>query len=259
MKKLTLPLVIGNWKMNPQTNEGAKRLATTLKKALTRVDGMVVVVAPPTPFLDVVKVALTDHKRVFLGAQNVHWEKLGAFTGEISLPMLESFSVKYIILGHSERRRAGESDEEINKKLKAVLKTEVTPIVCVGETTRDKSAHYLNIVENQVRSVVGGISKAKLERLVIAYEPVWAIGTGLTATAENVYEMRLFIEKILADAYGRTIARKVRILYGGSVTAQNANLLITEGNVDGFLVGGASLDAEEFSSIVKTVSAHTHT
>jgi triosephosphate isomerase len=164
--------------------------------------------------------------------------------------MLASIDVTHVIIGHSERRRAGENDESINQKMHATIKSGMTAIVCVGEWERDHAAHYLTFVEKQIRSAVGGISKAKLDRVVVAYEPVWAIGTGNTATPEDVHEMKLFIQKVLVDIYGRAAAQKVRILYGGSVNGNNAESLMRQGLVDGFLVGGASLSADEFKTII---------
>lgn len=243
--------MVGNWKMNPQSVEMATRLAGEIKKAIARVEGVDVVVAPPTLYLPLVKAARNGKKSFALGAQNVHAEKLGAHTGEISLPMLASVDVSHVIMGHSERRAEGETDAMVNTKLHAAIKSNMTAIVCVGERVRDHAAHYLNEIEQQIRTAFAGVSKSKLEQVVVAYEPVWAIGTGNTATPEDVHEMKIFIEKALTDMYGRTVAQKVRILYGGSVNAKNAESLIRQGQVDGFLVGGASLHAEEFKSIVK--------
>jgi triosephosphate isomerase len=253
MKLTHEPLVIGNWKMYPQTSDGAKRLAQELKKALSRTDSVEVVVAPPTAFLSIVHGVRNSNKVFKIGAQNVHHEPLGAFTGEISIPMEKSFDVSYVIIGHSERRRAGESDGEVNAKLSAVVKAGLTGVVCVGETKRDHSAEYLTHIERQIQDAVKGLSRAKLEHLVIAYEPVWAIGTGHTATPEDVHEMKLFIMKTLSGLYGRNYAEKVRVLYGGSVNPKNAGDIMKGGMVDGFLVGGASLHADEFSGIVKAV------
>jgi triosephosphate isomerase len=253
MKLGHTPLVIGNWKMNPTTDGAAKRLALEVKKTMNRVDGVSVVVAPPVIFLATVHGAMNGKGTILLGAQNVYHEKLGSFTGEVSLPMLESFGVTYVILGHSERRKDGETDDTIQKKLDTVVRAGHTAILCVGETVRDGGGHYYTDIETQIRKALAGLGKAKLGHVVIAYEPVWAIGTGKTATPEDVHEMKLFIEKTLADLYGRTYAQKVRILYGGSVNAKNAEELIRDGTVSGFLVGGASLHADEFGGIVKAV------
>lgn len=247
------PLVIGNWKMNPITESSAKRLAQELKKTLARTHGVEVVVAPPSVFIGTVCGVKGGKNGFALGAQNVHHEKLGSYTGEVSHPMFQSFGVSHVILGHSERRKDGESDVTIQKKLEAVVKAGMIAVLCVGEVTRDHGAHYFNSIEAQVREGLKGLGRAKLGNVVIAYEPVWAIGTGNTATSHDVHEMKLFIEKTLADLYGRAYAHKVRILYGGSVNAKNAEELMRDGTVSGFLVGGSSLDAKEFTGIVNAV------
>ncbi len=247
------PLVIGNWKMNPQTKTLSVKLAERLKKDLLQVTGVEVVVAPPFVYLDSVSASKNSSKAFGMGAQDVHHAKLGAFTGEVSLSMLQSFGVTHVIIGHSERRRAGESDEAVNQKITAVLKAGLTGVVCVGEEKRDHGAHYLSFIEIQIRKALVKVPRAKLGQVVIAYEPIWAIGTGDTATVEDVHEMKLFIEKTLSDLYGRNFAQKVRILYGGSVNGKNAHELFTQGMVDGFLVGGASLHADEFTQIAKSV------
>ncbi len=253
MKKGIPPLIVGNWKMNPSSLSQATKLGNELKKKFLKVQGAEVVIAPPYVYLESVIHAQGNSKSLLFGAQNAHSEKLGAHTGEISLPMLQSVGVTHIILGHSERRAGGETDEAVNIKLTAVLKAGLTSIVCVGESKRDHSGHYLTHIEMQIRKALAHVSKSKLAQVVVAYEPIWAIGTGNTATASDVHEMKLFIEKVLSDIYGRNLAQKVRILYGGSVNGKNAKELFTEGMVDGFLVGGASLDAEEFAQIVRSV------
>ena len=250
MKLTHEPLIIGNWKMHPQSEALAKRLALDLKKALARLDGVDVVIAPPSIFISAVHAARTSARAFKMGAQNVHHEALGAFTGEVSIPMLKSFDVTHVIIGHSERRKGGETDVDVHAKLTAVIKAGLTAVVCVGETKRDHGAQYLGDIERQIREAVKGLSRAKLGNLVIAYEPVWAIGTGNTATPDDVHEMKLFILKTLSDLYGRNYAQKVRVLYGGSVNPKNAGEIMKEGMVDEFLVGGASLNAKDFTGII---------
>ncbi len=247
------PLIVGNWKMNPQTAEMAKRLGTDVKKAVLKHSGVDIVVAPPAIYIPVVAGVLGGAAAFRLGAQNVHAEKLGSHTGEVALSMLVDYEVRYVIIGHSERRAAGETESDVQKKVAAVIKSGLTAILCVGEAKRDHGAQYLGEIERQIRTACAGLSRAKLGELVIAYEPVWAIGTGNTATPDDVHEMKLFIEKTLTDLYGRNYAQKVRVLYGGSVNPKNAAELMRDGMVDGFLVGGASLSAKEFSGIVKAV------
>ncbi len=253
MKTANHPLVIGNWKMNPQSMTMATRLTTDIKKGLQKVDGVEVVIAPPFVYLESVHRVQSGSDTFKLGAQNVHTEKLGAHTGEISLPMLQSFDVRYVILGHSERRSDGETNASVNKKVHATLKAGLRPVVCIGEATRDHEAHYLNFIETQIRESFAGVTNAKLGHIVIAYEPIWAIGTGHNASAEDIHEVKLFILKILTDIYDRAASNRVHILYGGSVTSRNAKELMERGLMDGFLVGGASISATEFVGIVKAV------
>lgn len=254
MKNGIRPLVIGNWKMNPQSSLVAQKLITNIKKELKGIRDTEVVVAPPTLYLSTAEAVRGGSKSFTLGAQNVHHEKLGAFTGEVSIPMVRSFGVTHVILGHSERRAQGETDELINKKLHAVVQAGLVGVVCVGEEKRDQSGNYLNVIEAQIRSSLSKIAKAKLSSVVIAYETVWAIGTGQTATPNDVHEMKLFIEKVLTDIYGRSVAGHMRILYGGSVNLKNAIDLFREGAVAGFLVGGASLHPIEFKEIVRATN-----
>lgn len=253
MKKGIAPLVVANWKMNPLSASLSSRLASELKKSLSKITDVDVVIAPPYVYLESVAKVRNGTKIFSLGAQNVHHEKLGSYTGEISIPMLQGLDVFHVVLGHSERRAEGEGDELINKKLLAVIKAGMTGIVCVGERKRDNSGHYLSDIEIQIRKALANIGKTRLAHVVIAYEPIWAIGTGNTATSGDIHEMKLFIEKVVSDIYGRNVAQKVRIIYGGSVNEKNARELFVEGTIDGFLVGGASLRAEEFVQIVKAV------
>jgi len=240
--------------MNPMTLAAAKRLYQDVRKGIAHQRGAHVVVAPPFIYLsEISKQSLS--KTVHLGAQDAFWEKLGARTGEVSAAMLKNLKVSHVIVGHSERRALGESNEEVNKKVHTLLKEGMTAVVCVGEERRDNSGNYLNHIEKQVRRASEGVGKAKLGQLVIAYEPIWAIGSGKSESPADVHEMRLFIQKTLTDIYGRNMAARVRVLYGGSVKPDNAHALMEEGAIDGFLVGGASLKANDFVSIVKTASS----
>ena len=194
---------------------------------------------------------LTPSDRIALGAQTVCAELAGAHTGAVSLPMLESVGCSFVILGHSERRAAGTTDEAINASLLAALKRKVTAVLCVGELERDDAGTYFNAVEDQLKADLANVPKAKLKDVVIAYEPVWAIGTGVQPTPEDVHEMKLFIQKIIAAQFGRVAIPKARIIYGGSVKPTNAAVLLEDGEVDGFLIGGASLIAKDFLEIIK--------
>ena len=242
--------------MNPDTIGKAKKIFLEVRKHVSRKSlTTYVAVAPPAPYLSELE-RLSPSQRVKLVAQDMFYEKEGAYTGEISLAMLKSVGVEAVIIGHSERRALGDTHEEIRKNVAAALAAKLTAILCVGETKRDSQGNYFTFVEEQLRHALSGVPKAKLKQLVVAYEPVWAIGTGKNATPEDVQEMQLFITKVLVDIFGRTAANSVRIMYGGSVKAKNADELITVGNVDGFLVGGASLDPDEFISIIKIVESH---
>ncbi len=251
-KKKSAPtkLIVGNWKMNPSTIGKGQKLFLDIRKGLGRqYKDVEVVVAPPFPLISEME-RLTPSRRIQLCAQDVSYEKEGAHTGEVSVSMLKSAGVSSVIVGHSERRAQGESDEVVQKKIQAALAGSLTVVLCVGEKKRDTHGHYLTMVEKQVTSALRDVSSSKLKRIVIAYEPIWAIGTGKTATPEDAQEMLLFVKKVISDLYERSAAKRVRILYGGSVKPANAEALFTESDIDGFLVGGASLKASSFLSII---------
>lgn len=247
------PLIVGNWKMQPASRARAVSLVKEVRAKMGKKDDVSVVVVPPFVYLDAVRTSLGKNTRIALGVQDVSSEKPGAHTGQIALPMVRDFGVQYVIVGHSERRALGETDTMVNHKLQAVVKSGNTGIVCVGEKERDASGQYLIFLEGQIRSALQDVSKSRLDRIVVAYEPLWAIGTGVVATPADVHEIKLFIARILSDMYGRAYAQRVRILYGGSVNAKNARELFKDGLVNGFLVGGASLKAEEFIGIIQAV------
>jgi triosephosphate isomerase (TIM) len=248
--------VIGNWKMNPSTIGQAKKLFLEVRKQVSRkLLHTYVAIAPPFPYLSELE-RLSPSQRIKLVAQDMYHEKAGAFTGEISTSMLQSVGVEAVIIGHSERRALGDTLEKIKNNVMAALAAKLTVVLCVGEMNRDPQANYFSVIEEQLRTALKEVPKSQLKRLVIAYEPVWAIGTGKNATPEDVQEMRLFITKVLADRFGRPAINTIRIMYGGSVNAQNADALMSVGQVDGFLVGGASLKAAEFLSIIKTAEAY---
>lgn len=251
MKRKT-PLVVGNWKMNPATLLEAEKLAVAVAKNQKKATEPLVAIAPPFPFLTAVgkKIATST---VSLVAQDVSTEPLGAFTGEVSAAQLRNLGCSYVIIGHSERRAMGETDEQIQKKVLIALKNKLTPIVCIGERERDAHGNFFNFVESQIRSLAKIIGPTEIKKIVIAYEPIWAIGTGNTATAQDVKEMQLFIVSVLTKVYSRATAEKVCLLYGGSVKPNNALELHQQGEMQGFLVGGASLKAEDFKAIIKAV------
>ncbi len=245
------PLIIGNWKMNPQTETAATNLAKAVVKETKKFTDAKVVVTPPSLYIPAVSKALAK-STVSLAAQHIHPGPIGAFTGEISPIMCAPYGVSYVIAGHSERRAKGETDEMVKDQVAAILKNKLTPVLCVGERQRDPQANFYTLIETQITSALAGIPKNRYKDIVIAYEPVWAIGTGLNATPADVQEMKLFIIKVLTKLAGRSCASAVTILYGGSVKGETAAALYHEGDVDGFLVGGASLVAEEFTKIIKS-------
>jgi len=242
--------IAGNWKMN-LTRAAAVALAGQLAKAAENVEGVDLAVFPPSLYVDAVAQAAAGSK-VAWGVQNVYHEANGAFTGEISVAMLQDLGCRYAILGHSERRHIlGETDEAINRKVFSVLKGGIVPIVCVGETLQEREAgRTLEVIEGQVRGSLAGLDAEQMRRTVIAYEPVWAIGTGKTATPQQAEEVHLALRKILASRYNDAVAQAVCLQYGGSVKASNARELLSQPDIDGALVGGASLKADEFMGIV---------
>ncbi|MBM3823577.1 MAG: triose-phosphate isomerase [Verrucomicrobia bacterium] len=244
-------LIAGNWKMNKTAAE-ALDLAQALDRDLGLVKEVEVAVCPPFTALARVSEVLKD-SNLRLGAQNMSEHANGAYTGEISAEMLKEFYVRYVILGHSERRQyQKESDALIARKAAAAHAATLKPIVCVGETLQEREANQTAaVVESQVRGSLAGLTKAQMEETVLAYEPVWAIGTGRTATSAQAQEVHALIRKLLASLFDEAVARRVRIQYGGSVKPANARELMSLPDVDGALVGGASLEARSFSDIVK--------
>lgn len=252
MKKRLKPLIVGNWKMNPATLARAEKIFVDIQKGLRgRVAVSDIAIAPPLPFITELQ-QLTGSQKISFIAQDVSAQEVGPHTGEVGTSMLRSIHVRASIVGHSERRAKGETDEIVNQKLIATVKEKLTAILCVGEKERDNAGDYFNVVEYQLSSALKGIKAEDLKHIVVAYEPVWAIGTGKHATVLQAEEMRLFIQKVLSDIYGRSLVASIRVLYGGSVTADNADELLRAGKADGFLIGGASLEAKEFVSIIKT-------
>jgi triosephosphate isomerase len=245
------PLIAGNWKMHKNVSESIA-LVSQLKEMVADAKGVEVVVAPPFTALAAVAQVLKG-SNILLSAQNTFWEESGAYTGEVSPSMLKDIGCACTIIGHSERRQYfGETNETVNKKLKTSLKASLLPIVCIGETLEEREiGKTLKVIEEQVRGGLKGLSSAEMEKVVIAYEPVWAIGTGKTATSEQAQEVHLFIRKVIAELFGSKLAESLRILYGGSVKADTIDELMAQKDIDGALVGGASLKADSFARIVK--------
>jgi triosephosphate isomerase len=247
------PFIAGNWKMN-LNRTSAVALAEGVAKATAGIEGVDIAVCPPSCYLEAVGQAITGSK-VALGAQNMYHEKEGAFTGEISASMLRDLGCKYVILGHSERRHVlGETDATINKKVHTALTAGLTPIVCVGELLAEREAgQTLAVIRTQFDGSLAGLTAEQLAMLVIAYEPVWAIGTGKVATPQQAEEVHLDLRKIMAERYNKNVAEKVCIQYGGSVKPDNAAILLGQPNIDGALVGGASLKVDQFLGIIAGV------
>jgi triosephosphate isomerase (TIM) len=251
MNKARKLIVAGNWKMNKTVAE-ALDLVKDLKIELANIKEVDIVVCPPFTALSEVSKAVLD-SNLRLGAQNMSEHNVGAYTGEIAAVMLKEFSVRYVILGHSERRQyQKESDELISKKAQAVHAASLKPIVCVGETLAEREANQTEkILEKQIRGSLAGITKDQIVETIIAYEPVWAIGTGKTATTAQAQQAHAFIRGLLTSLYDEAAARRVRLQYGGSVKPANARELMSQPDVDGALVGGASLEPRSFADIIK--------
>jgi len=236
------PLIVANWKMNPQTVDEAREIFNMVKEGIRNVERVEVIICPPFLYLPYwVEFFTKKKKKIKLGAQDCFWEEKGAFTGEISPSMLKNLGCEYVIIGHSERRKLGEIDEMINKKIKAAISAKLKPILCIGETEKErKEGKTFKVLKSQLEKDLKGI----LNSLIVAYEPVWAIGTGKPCHPPEAKKVLLFLRKFLG---------KIPILYGGSVNSENAVNYIKEAGFSGLLVGGASLEPKEFITIVKNV------
>ncbi len=245
-------IIAGNWKLNKSINE-AIELVTLLKRGLSDVNDVEIVVCPIFTALSEVSDVLQE-TNIGLGAQNLYWEDSGAFTGEISAPLIKDTGAQYVIIGHSERRQFfGETNDTVNKKIKAALKAGLIPIVCVGENLEEREGDKtFDVIKAQCEGSLAGFSAEDIQKMVIAYEPVWAIGTGKVATKEQAQEVHCFIRGLLKDLTSEEVANGIQIQYGGSVKPDNIADLIAQPDIDGALVGGASLKAEDFINIVKS-------
>jgi triosephosphate isomerase len=252
-------IIIGNWKMNPRTLKEAEKLFSAVAKGISGVKKTEIVICAPSIYLERLKKIRTS--KIKIGAQNAFLGDTGAFTGEVSPFMLSNIGVKYVILGHSERRSppagGGETNEIINKKIKSSLSVGLIPILCVGENVRDESHSYFNLVKTQLEECLMGVSKNSISKIIIAYEPVWALSSTVNrrdATPLDSREMAIFIRKILFDKFGRD-ASSTRIIYGGSANEKDAEDFLKNGGVEGLLPGRASLNAKKFVEIVKICEA----
>lgn len=244
-------IIAGNWKMYKTTLE-AINFVNALKRQLYDVRDVDIVVCPPFTALGDISEVLND-SNICLGAQDLYWEDEGAFTGEVSAPMIKESGAQYVIIGHSERRQYfTETNQGVNKKIKAALKGGLIPIVCIGESLQERESNRtFDVIKIQCEGCFTGFSNEAFEKIIIAYEPVWAIGTGKTATAQQAQEVHKFIRELLSKMYNDDIALRTRIQYGGSVKPENIIELVSQGDIDGALVGGASLKEDSFVKIVK--------
>lgn len=245
-------LIIANWKMNPVSEKEAERLllkTAEKAKALKKID---IIVCPPFPFLFLFK--KNKITKITLGAQNVHKELEGSYTGEVSAKMLLNLGVKNTILGHGERRKLGENNEFINQKILTLIKNKINPIFCIGENLRDGDGNYLSFIEDQIKEGLKGVPKTQLKNMIIAYEPLWAIGESAQreATPEEFIEVKIFIKKIISDLYDPKTAHGIKIVYGGSINSNNAKSFLDIG-VDGLLVGRDSLNFKKFEALLDAI------
>ncbi len=247
---MRVPVIAGNWKMN-KTLEDARALSRAIREGAATATHCQVVLAPPATALTAVAEVIRGTSLI-LGAQNVHWEPFGAYTGEISIPMLEDVGCGMVIVGHSERRQYfGETDSTVNRRLHALMESRLTPIVCVGETLAEREAgSYHEVIFQQLAGGLDGLTHSHVLRIILAYEPVWAIGTGKTASPEIAQEVHRGIRSWLSRTFGEETARLVRILYGGSIKPENISDLMRQPDIDGGLVGGACLEAKSFLRII---------
>jgi triosephosphate isomerase len=249
MKKVK-KLIVGNWKMNPVELSVAKKLAGDIKRGVRAVKKTQTVICPPVVYLS--SLASLPTQSLFLGVQDVFYEPYGSYTGYVSFSQVLDFKVSHVIIGHSERRARGETDDMVNKKVRAVLGEGITAIVCIGEESRDKEGNYLLHLKRQILHALTDISKKSFDRVVIAYEPIFSIGAAQAMNPREIHEVTIYIKKILRDAYG-ALADSVRILYGGAVDTVSAPEIVRDGFVDGLLIGRASLKAKDFVQIIKDI------
>jgi triosephosphate isomerase len=253
--KMDKKIIIANWKMNPNSLKEAKTIFNDIKVVASKLQSIQTVICPPFLYLNELTKSYKGH-RIKFGAQNIFWEEKGSYTGEISPIMLKNLKTEYVIIGHSERRSLGETDSDINKKIKIALKNDLKVVLCIGEKERDEEGVYLEFLENQIKNALNRVPKESLGKILIAYEPIWAIGAESkeTATPLDVYEIVILVRKILSKIYNREVASKIQVLYGGSVNFKNAKELVESGNVEGLLVGRESLNPEKFNKLLKAVS-----
>lgn len=254
-------LMAGNWKMNKTMSEAIVLTQQLCNQYNRKWDNVDIVVCPPSIDIKSVYTVIDfDKTKIAVGAQNVHWEESGAFTGEISIPMIKEAGCEFCIVGHSERREMfNETDTSVNLKVKALIEADIAPIVCVGESLsmRD-SGDYVGFIVAQVRAALAGLDEADMKKVVIAYEPIWAIGTGRTATPEQAEEVCAAIRATIADMFDKGVADACRVLYGGSMNVGNVESLLAQSNIDGGLIGGAALQSDSFRQLIEAASEASH-
>ena len=254
-------LMAGNWKMNKTMSEAIVLTQQLCNQYNRKWDNVDIVVCPPSIDIKSVYTVIDfDKTKIAVGAQNVHWEESGAFTGEISIPMIKEAGCEFCIVGHSERREMfNETDASVNLKVKALIEADIAPIVCVGESLsmRD-SGDYVGFIVAQVRAALAGLDEADMKKVVIAYEPIWAIGTGRTATPEQAEEVCAAIRATIADMFDKGVADACRVLYGGSMNVGNVESLLAQPNIDGGLIGGAALQSDSFRQLIEAASEASH-
>lgn len=254
-------LMAGNWKMNKTMSEAIVLTQQLCNQYNRKWDNVDIVVCPPAIDIKSVYTVIDfDKTKIAVGAQNVHWEESGAFTGEISIPMIKEAGCEFCIVGHSERREMfNETDTSVNLKVKALIEADIAPIVCVGESLsmRD-SGDYVGFIVAQVRAALAGLDEADMKKVVIAYEPIWAIGTGRTATSEQAEEVCAAIRATIADMFGKGVADACRVLYGGSMNVGNVESLLAQPDIDGGLIGGAALQSDSFRQLIEAASEASH-
>lgn len=243
-------LIIANWKMNPQSAKEAGQIFSGISSTIKNVKNVAVVLCAPFVFISDLK--KKNIKKISLGVQNLSKDTEGAYTGEVSAKMIKNIGASHVIIGHSERRAMGESNEEVNKKILQALKNKLIPILCVGESERDHSGFYLGFLKKQIHECLAHVPKPQMKNVSIAYEPIWAVGKNAVreATAEEFTEMSIFIKKIISDMYDSKIAHEVKVLYGGSVHPENAKTFLSTVHSSGLLVGRDSLNPKKFGKIV---------
>lgn len=244
-------LIVANWKMNPMSIIQAKALLSATKKEVVRTKGIEVVIAPPSIFLRELAARATKG-RVSFGAQNVHFETAGSHTGEISIPQVKEAKATYLIVGHAERRARGETNEDTQKKIAATLAAQLTPILCVGESSREANADYYGFVKEQLLVALNDIPEKKLSKVIIAYEPIWAIGGMTSMKPRDMHEMSIFIRKALVERFGE-VGHSIKVLYGGSVDPENAVDMLKNGDVKGLLVGRVSTVVESMTALLRAI------